>query len=47
LDFWATWCKPCVYMMSRLQVLYDAYAKKGLMVMGVSIDDGKDRVKNI
>ncbi|MBE82800.1 MAG: hypothetical protein CME21_09585 [Gemmatimonadetes bacterium] len=47
LDFWATWCKPCVYMMSRLQVLYDAYAKKGLMVMGVSIDDGKDRVKKI
>ena len=47
LDFWATWCKPCVKMMPQLQKLQDAYADKGLVVAGVSIDEGKDRVKKI
>ena len=47
LDFWATWCKPCVKMMPQLQKLQDAYADKGLVVAGVSIDEGEDRVKKI
>jgi thiol-disulfide isomerase/thioredoxin len=47
LDFWATWCKPCVDMMPSLQRLYDSYSEKGLVVLGVSIDEDKDRVKKI
>lgn len=47
LDFWATWCKPCVELMPQLQRLQDTYADKGLVVVGVSIDEGEDRVKKI
>jgi peroxiredoxin len=47
LDFWATWCTPCVKMMPKLQKLYEAYADAGLVVLGVSIDDDKARIKKI
>lgn len=42
LDFWATWCKPCEKLMPDLQKLHDQYAAKGLAVLGISIDEGKD-----
>lgn len=47
VDFWATWCKPCVEMMPELQKVYDAHADKGLVVLGVSIDEPKDRIKKV
>ena len=47
LDFWATWCKPCLKTMPRLQKLYDAHSEKGFEVLGVSIDEDKDRLKKI
>lgn len=39
LDFWATWCKPCVAAMPDLQKLYEKHAGEGLEILGVSIDD--------
>ncbi len=39
LDFWATWCKPCVAAMPDLQKLYEKLAGEGLEILGVSIDD--------
>ena len=47
VDFWATWCEPCLETMPRLQELYSAYSAKGFDVMGVSIDEDKDRVEKI
>jgi thiol-disulfide isomerase/thioredoxin len=47
VDFWATWCKPCLETMPRLQKLYSAYSDKGFEVLGVSIDEDKNRVKKI
>ena len=34
VDFWATWCKPCLETMPRLQKLYSAYSDKGFDVWG-------------
>ena len=39
VDFWATWCAPCVKAMPEMQRLHDAYAARGFSVVGVSIDD--------
>jgi len=45
LDFWATWCKPCVEIMPKLQELQDTYGGRGLHVLGISIDEKADRVR--
>jgi thiol-disulfide isomerase/thioredoxin len=47
VDFWATWCKPCLETMPKLQNLYRIYSDKGFEVLGVSIDEDEDRVKKI
>ena len=47
VDFWATWCEPCLETMPWLQELYSTHSAKGFDVMGVSIDEDKDRVKKI
>lgn len=39
VDFWATWCKPCIETMPEMQKLHEKYATKGLVVLGVSIDE--------
>ena len=40
LDFWATWCPPCRAEIPGLIDLQKAYGKQGLMVVGVSVDQG-------
>ena len=47
VDFWATWCEPCLETMPRLQELYSTYSAKGFDVMGVSIDEDKGRIEKI
>ncbi len=47
IDFWATWCKPCVKTMPELDAVYRDYQKQGLVVVGVSVDQGDDREKKV
>jgi thiol-disulfide isomerase/thioredoxin len=39
LNFWATWCGPCRLEIPHLVELADEYRAKGLVVLGISIDD--------
>jgi peroxiredoxin len=39
LDFWATFCAPCLHAMPELDALYEKYKAEGLLVVGVSIDE--------
>jgi len=39
LNFWATWCQPCVEEFPALVRLYNNYRKKGVTVIAVSVDD--------
>jgi peroxiredoxin len=43
VDFWATWCKPCIKGFPGLQELFDKYKDRGLKVVAVSIDSPKSR----
>ena len=38
VDFWATWCGPCVAEMPRMKALYAEYKNKGVQFIGVSLD---------
>src|SRR5207302_317867 len=41
VDFWATWCIPCVQEMPRVKEVYDKYHDQGLEIIGVSLDDDR------
>jgi thiol-disulfide isomerase/thioredoxin len=38
IDFWATWCGPCVAKMPHLKDLYAKYHDQGVEFIGVSVD---------
>ena len=39
VDFWATWCAPCVFQIPELNTLWEAHRdREDLVVLGVSID---------
>jgi peroxiredoxin len=38
VNFWATWCPPCVEEMPDLQRAHDEYADRGVTVVGLGID---------
>jgi peroxiredoxin len=44
LDFWATWCAPCVAEVPRLQAAYAKYHDQGFEIVGVSLDETKTAV---
>ena len=43
IDFWATWCGPCVAEMPKMKELYAKYRDKGVEFIGVSLDQPKER----
>ncbi len=38
MNFWATWCPPCVDEVPKLIALYQKYRIKGIQVIGIALD---------
>jgi cytochrome c biogenesis protein CcmG/thiol:disulfide interchange protein DsbE len=45
LDFWATWCDPCRDEVPHFSELQDKYRDQGLQIIGISMDDGPEPVR--
>ena len=45
IDFWATWCKPCISSMPRLVELYAEYRDQGVEFIGISVDSPRNLSK--
>ena len=46
IDFWATWCKPCVQELTAISDLYEDWQKTtGVKIYAVSIDDARNSAR--
>ena len=45
IDFWATWCKPCIRSIPKLIELYEEYSDKGVRMIGISVDSPQNAQK--
>ena len=45
VDFWATWCGPCLGEIPNVQALYEKYHEAGFDVLGYSVDRDVDALK--
>lgn len=42
LEFWATWCPPCIESIPAMQTVYEKYKDRGFLLLGISVDRGTD-----
>jgi thiol-disulfide isomerase/thioredoxin len=45
VDFWATWCGPCIAEIPNVLEQYEKYHDKGFEVVGVSLDQDREALE--
>lgn len=45
VDFWATWCPPCVAEMPHVIEVYEEFHDKGFEIVGISLDKKKEALE--
>lgn len=46
IDFWATWCSPCVHELPNVIKTYEKNHAKGFEIIGVSLDDNQQKLSS-
>jgi peroxiredoxin len=46
IDFWATWCPPCVAELPNVQKAYETHHKDGFEIIGISLDQDEKKLKS-
>jgi thiol-disulfide isomerase/thioredoxin len=47
LNFWASWCAPCVQEIPSLNQIQKMFASQGLVVLGVNVDSKEELYRNM
>jgi cytochrome c biogenesis protein CcmG/thiol:disulfide interchange protein DsbE len=47
LNFWASWCTPCVQEMPSLNQIQQMFGPQGLVVLGVNVDSKEELYRNM
>lgn len=45
LNFWASWCPPCVSEMPFLQEIHEEYSEEGLMLLAINVRESQSKVE--
>lgn len=47
LDFWATWCPPCMEELPHVRDAYERFQKQGFEVVGISFDTERRQLEDV